>query len=362
MKQIHLDFGIRSYTVRIEPDFTALGTEMQKLEASKLLVLTDSNVSKLYLNEVYTVLQAACPGKVATAAFPAGEQSKTMQTVQHLYEACIRNGLDRKSVIVALGGGVVGDMAGFVAATYMRGIRYVQLPTTLLAQADSSVGGKVGLDFDGYKNIVGAFKQPALVYINCTTLTTLPARAFAAGMGEVIKYGVIRDKAFLNDLKENAPAVKALDAVAIEHVVEVCCRLKADIVQADETESGVRAILNFGHTVGHAIESAKGFTLLHGECVGIGMACALHIANKRGFVTDAELTNVCALLCAYGLKTRVCDLSAKTVLAYMEKDKKKEAGNIKFILPHPIGNAEVFTDVTKAEIMQALQKILVDWE
>ncbi len=358
MKRIPLDFDKRAYDICIAQDFSALRNEIEKLGASKILIITDSNVSALYLKTVYDVLCGICP-TIASVQFVAGEQSKHLQTVQYLYDACVQNELDRKSLIVALGGGVVGDIAGFVAASYMRGIRFVQIPTTLLSQTDSSVGGKVGVDFAGLKNIIGAFKQPALVYINVQTLSTLPAREFSAGMGEVIKYGVIRDAAFLNYLKDNAQKITALEFEAMETVLEKCCRIKADVVEHDETENGLRAILNFGHTLGHAIESAKGFALLHGECVGLGMVCALDIAKKRGYVSEADVQAVVKLLEIYNIPTHVGGLDVQTVAMYMTKDKKMENGVLKFVLPQPMGDAKIFKDVTATEIADAIQAVLI---
>ncbi len=357
MKRIHLDFDKRAYDICIERDFNALRGEIENLKPSKLLIITDSNVSPLYLKTVYDALSGIC-ATVASAQFIAGEESKHLQTVQHLYKACVQNGLDRKSVIVALGGGVVGDVAGFVAASFMRGIRFVQIPTTLLSQTDSSVGGKVGVDFAGYKNIIGAFKQPSLVYINIQTLSTLPAREFAAGMGEVIKYGVIREKEFLNYLNDNSAGIRALENEAMETVLEKCCRIKADVVEQDETESGLRAILNFGHTIGHAIESAKGFMLLHGECVGIGMIAALEIAKKRGYVSEDEVLNVRKLLCTYQIPVLADGLDVRTVKEYMTKDKKMEDGVLKFILPQPLGEAKIFNDISSSEIACAIEAVL----
>ena len=358
MKRIHLDFDKRAYDICIAQDFALLADEVKKLNASKILIITDSNVSKLYLKEVYDILKGVCT-TVASAQFAAGEMSKNLATIQRLYEACVQNGLDRKSVIVALGGGVVGDMAGFVAASFMRGIRFVQIPTTLLAQTDSSVGGKVGVDFAGYKNIIGAFKQPALVYINAQTLKSLPPREFAAGMGEVIKYGIIRDAAFLDYLKANAQRIRSFATDEIETVLEKCCRIKADVVEQDETEGGLRAILNFGHTVGHAIESAKDFSLLHGECVGLGMICALSIAQERGWVSQADVEKVRELLAIYDIKTQVDGLSVDTVADFMMKDKKVENGVLKFVLAEPMGNAKIVTDVTKQELSDAIKAVLV---
>ncbi len=357
MNRLHMNFDGRGYDICITQGFERLINEIEALNPSKILIITDSNVSGLYLKQVYDVLSGVC-SSVASVEFVAGETQKNLQTVQNLFAACLQNGLDRKSMIVALGGGVVGDMAGFVAASYMRGIRYVQVPTTLLAQTDSSVGGKVGVDFGGYKNCVGFFKQPNLVYANALTLSTLPKREFAAGMGEVIKYGIIRDGEFLRYIQTNANAITSLSPEHIEHVLEVCCRIKAEVVLSDETENGVRAILNFGHTIGHAIESALGFSLLHGECVGIGMLAALEIAKLRGFVSEDEISMVADLLEKFDLPIAVSGIDADTVMSYVAKDKKMENGVLKFILPKEMGFAEIYTDVSVDELCAGIRRIL----
>ncbi len=358
MNRLQMNFDGREYDICITQGFDALRSEIAKLKPSKIMVVTDSNVSELYLKKVYTALEGICCA-LASVEFVAGEARKNLATVQRLYAACLQNGLDRKSVIIALGGGVVGDMAGFVAASYMRGIRYVQVPTTLLAQTDSSVGGKVGVDFDGYKNCVGFFKQPNLVYANAETLMTLPKREFAAGMGEVIKYGIIRDIDFLKYIYNNAQAILSLSIPHISHVLEVCCRIKAEIVLEDETEKGNRALLNFGHTIGHAVESAMDFTLLHGECVALGMIAALEIAKLRGNVTEEEMGVVIQLLEKFSLPTTVSGLGEDIVLSYLSKDKKMENGVLKFILPEKMGMANIYTDVTRDELCAGIQRILL---
>jgi len=357
MERIRLDFYKRAYDICITQGFDALAEETAKLKPSKIMIISDSNVSPLYLKTVRDTLLNACP-RVTTASFNAGEQSKHLETVQNLYDACINNGLDRKSLIVALGGGVVGDVAGFVSATYMRGIRFIQVPTSLLAQTDSSVGGKVGVDFAGCKNIVGAFKQPSLVYINTDTLNTLPEREFAAGMGEVIKYGFICDKTFLNYLEENADAICKLKHEQLSYIIASSCRFKAMVVSADETELGLRAILNFGHTIGHAIESAKNFAFLHGECVGLGMKAAMYIAFQRGYVSSEDLKVLDKLLNIYALPRTVEGLDIDTLFLFLSKDKKSENGIIKFILPNPVGEAKIFTDLTREELESGMKAVI----
>ncbi len=357
MYKLHLDFIHSAYDIQITNDFALLKSEVEQLSPSKILIITDSNVSKLYLKMVYDALFDVCD-TVASVEFTAGEKSKNLTTVQYLYEACVCNNLDRKSIIIALGGGVVGDMAGFVAASYMRGIRFVQIPTTLLSQTDSSVGGKVGVDFAGYKNIIGAFKQPSLVYINTDTLKTLPLREFACGMGEVIKYGAIADASFLTLLSENAVDIQALEPLIMKRIIAACCRMKADIVRKDEKENDLRAVLNFGHTIGHAIESALDFSLLHGECVAIGMMAALRISQKRGWVNADDVALLKKLLQRYNLPAVANDLDVTAVTANLKKDKKIEKDILKFVLVEPMGCAKVVTDVTQEELTDAIESVL----
>ena len=360
MQTLHLDFGKRSYDIVISDSFAEFPRAFSAVCGGKVLIVSDSNVAPLYLDEVRRLLYCAGFSRESTAdiVIEAGEQSKNMEVLQTIYDACIRHGMDRKSTVLALGGGVVGDMAGYAAATYMRGISFVQVPTTLLAQTDSSVGGKVGIDYAGVKNIIGAFKQPALVYINTNTLKTLPKREIAAGMAEVIKYGFIKNAAFLEYLDEKCDKVNVLDAETMQAVIYNCCAVKAAVVQQDETETGLRAILNFGHTVGHGIESAKNFALLHGECVALGMLAALDVALGRGYVSEADLEKCRQLLCAYSLPEKTGGISTKLVLDYMKNDKKKENGSLRFVLPRPVGAADIYTDVTQAELTHAVEAVL----
>ena len=290
-------------------------------------------------------------------SFPAGEENKGMDTILGICKACIDNGLDRKSMILALGGGVVGDMAGFAAAIYMRGIDFVQIPTTLLSQSDSSVGGKTGIDFMESKNILGAFHQPRLVYINVETLKTLPRREFISGMGEVIKHGIIRDAGFYKFLKENSEQVKSLETDVLIRMAKRNCEIKAEVVEQDEKENGLRAILNFGHTIGHAVESAFNFTKTHGECVGLGMAAAAYISKERGMIEDNELNDIESVLAEYGFEVKAEIDDPQRVYEFMQKDKKKTAGKLKFVLPVSIGEVMQTRDVEESEIFAAIDHI-----
>lgn len=358
MERLHLKFDKRSYDIVIDDGFEALGREVEKAcGRQKILLVMDNSVAAFYGKAVAAVLRNA-GFDVGTFSFEAGEQSKGHEILLQIYRACILYQLDRKSIIAALGGGVTGDMAGFAAASYMRGIEFVQIPTTLLAQTDSSVGGKVGIDFAGVKNIVGAFKQPSLVYINHATLKTLPKREFAAGMAEVIKYGIIYDATFFKYLEQNAARIAALEPEALAYVIRRCCEIKAEVVTQDETEQGLRAILNFGHTVGHGIESAKEFELLHGECVAIGMVAACKLALDMGLIGKEVLNSLTSILENYALPTSVSGIDAGQIESYMKNDKKKIGANLKFILPQEIGRVGIYTDVEERSIRAAVEYIL----
>ena len=260
-------------------------------------------------------------------------------------------------MIAALGGGVCGDMAGFAAAIYMRGIDFIQIPTTLLAQSDSSVGGKTGVDFMGAKNILGSFHQPKLVYINTSVLKTLPRREFICGMGEVIKHALIRDREFYDFLFENHERIKELSPGILCDMAYTNCLIKADIVKADEFENGIRAYLNFGHTTGHAIEAAAGYDISHGECVALGMIAASFISYKRGILKKEELIGTEELIRLYGARTRIKTDNADKIYELMQKDKKKSEGKLKFILPKTVGEVFSADDVSREEIYDAIRYI-----
>lgn len=351
--------GVFSYSIYLEPDFDRLPDALEPLQVEdrRLCIVSDSNVHERYGEKVKSLLAGHC-AKVTSFVFPAGEENKTLDTVKALYEHLILEKFDRKDLLIALGGGVVGDLTGFAAATYLRGIDFVQIPTTLLSQVDSSIGGKTGVDFDAYKNMVGAFHMPKLVYMNLGTLNTLSERQFACGMGEIIKHGLIQDREYFTWLKENSKSVMNREYEALLPMVEGSCRIKRHVVEEDPTEKGIRAWLNFGHTVGHAIEKLKNFQLCHGECVAIGSAAAAYLSMKRGLITEAEEADIYETLKLYGLPVSVDHLSAEEVLKTTKLDKKMEGGHIKFVLLKRIGEAAVYKDVEDAELLEAIHYVL----
>ena len=354
---MHVNLGDNSYNILFSDSFNGLPEAMAYINApKKLLIVTDSNVEPLYAGEVNKLLALnGYDSKIYS--FEAGEENKRMDTVLGICGACIGHEMDRGSMIVALGGGVVGDMAGFAAAIFMRGINFVQIPTTLLSQSDSSVGGKTGIDFMDSKNILGSFHQPKLVYINVNTLKTLPEEQFISGMGEVIKHGIIRDREFFDYLERNSEKIKMLESETLIEMDKINCAIKAEVVEQDEKETGLRAILNFGHTIGHAVESAYDFKMTHGECVGVGMLGAAYIAYRRCMITEAILNSIENILNIYGFKIRVRLPMKETVFSFMQKDKKKLNGKLKFVLPKEIGKVIQTTDVSREEIFEAFNYI-----
>lgn len=357
MDRLYVNLGENSYDICFTDSFGALTEELQKIDApKKILIVTDSNVEPLYAGEVNDILIKAGYDS-SIYAFPAGEENKGMDTILGICGACVKNGLDRKSMIIALGGGVVGDMAGFAAAIYMRGIKFIQIPTTLLSQSDSSVGGKTGIDFMESKNILGAFHQPKLVYINVNTLKTLSPVQFVSGMGEVIKHGIIRDKEFYDFIKNNVELVKSLDTDTLIKMCKRNCEIKANVVEQDEKEMGLRAILNFGHTIGHAAESALNFTMTHGECVGLGMAAVCKIAVDRGMIDKEIAEDIENVMVSYGFNVKAELPTKEEILAFMQKDKKKADGKLSFVLPVKIGEVIRTKDVTVDEIYGAIDYI-----
>ena len=346
------------YPIGFEENFSNLAQAMRAegLVDRKICIVTDSNVGPLYESAVEEVLRKVS-SDISVFTFEAGEKNKNLDTVSSLYQTLIQNGLDRKSILVALGGGVVGDLTGFGAATYLRGIDFIQIPTTLLAQVDSSVGGKTGVDFQHYKNMVGAFHQPKLVYMNLSTLTTLPAEQFACGMGEILKTGLICDGEFFRFVCREQESIKALDMKLIAAMVRRCCEIKAGVVERDPKEQGERALLNLGHTVGHAVEKLKNFTLLHGQCVGAGLVAAAYLSMKRGLLNEQEYQEICRGCADYDLPIHVDGLIPRDVLATTKKDKKMEQGHIKFILMDGIGKSFIDKTVTDAEMLSCIQEI-----
>ena len=322
----------------------------------RMAVVTDSVVGPLYLERVAESLKAAGYA-VSAYEFPAGEKSKKFGTLSDILEFLARERVTRADCLAALGGGVVGDLTGYAAATYLRGIGFVQMPTTLLSQVDSSIGGKTGVDFDSYKNMVGAFHMPRLVYMSLGALKTLPERQFAAGMAEVIKNGLIQDRAYYEWLNGHRQEIRSGAYEAILSMVYESCRIKKQVVEEDPTEQGIRAWLNFGHTAGHAVEKLKHFEWHHGECVSVGCAAAAWISLRRGLITEEEYEGMEETLRSFGLPVRVADVSPESALEAVRHDKKMEAGKIKFILLKKIGEAFVAPDVEDEEILDAIRHV-----
>lgn len=347
------------YNINIEQDFNGLPAlfESPWLKNRKLCILTDSTVGSYYLDTVMDIAREYT-AKAVSYTFEAGEKSKNLDTIEDFYEKLIKEHFDRNDVIAALGGGVTGDMAGFAAATYLRGIRVVQIPSSLVAMVDSSIGGKTGVDFRGYKNMVGSFHQPSAVYINVSMLSTLTDQQYYSGFGEVVKHGLIRDVKYLDYIKDNYNGINSRDLSVLEEIVAGSCNIKRAVVENDPEEKGERAVLNFGHTLGHAIEKLKDFSMLHGECVSAGMAAAAYISMKRGMLSQEEYNGICQVLKDLKLPVKIDGLNAEDIINISKSDKKMDAGKIKFILLNGMGNAVICNDVTDSEMRGALDTVL----
>ena len=304
-----------------------------------------------------TKILSGCCREVTSYVFPAGEENKNLKTVQGAYEHLILNHYDRKDLLVALGGGVTGDLCGFVAATYLRGVDFVQIPTTLLSQVDSGIGGKTGVDFDSYKNMVGAFHMPKLVYTNVSVLRTLPDDQFSGGMGEVIKHGLILDKEYFDWIQTNRAKILAKDADTLKLLIQGSDFIKREVVEIDPTEQNERATLNFGHTLGHAIEKLKNFTMLHGHCVGLGCVAAARISCLKGTLSETEADDIKHTMASFELPTTVDGLIWKEVFDATKSDKKMEAGRVKFVLLNGIGDAYVDHSLSEDEIRAGFEAV-----
>lgn len=353
---IHVNLGPRSYDIAITSDVPlSLGPFAAARTRGRLaFVVTDERVA-LHAHAAARSLEAA-GFRTATTVLPPGEAQKSLNVVSSLYDRLADLRADRSTLIVPVGGGVMGDLAGFIAATFNRGLPLLMVPTTLLAMVDSSVGGKVGINHPKAKNLIGAFHQPVGVWIDTAVLGTLPDREYGSGLAEVVKYGVILDAEFFAFLEENADAVRQRDAGAVRHVVARCCRLKADVVERDEREeTGLRAALNYGHTFAHAFETAAGYGgWLHGEAVAAGMVCASVLAERRGLI-PAELTQrQVTLLQKFGLPVAPEAWDTEALIATMRSDKKAVAGQMRFILPRRLGEVALFDDVPDADVRAVL--------
>ena len=350
--------GGAGYLIYPEDSFDQLALRMKTLECAgcRVCVVTDSNVEKLYLQCVLDALRDAC-AQITSFVFPAGEEHKNLDEIRRLYAHLIEQGFDRRDILVALGGGVCGDMTGFTAATYLRGIRFVQIPTTLLSQVDSSIGGKTGVDFDSYKNMVGAFHQPSMVFLNPGTLQTLDETQFASGMGEVLKHGLIRDAAYYEWCLDHMSEIGERQGEVLKEMVVRSIAVKRAIVQKDPLEKGERALLNFGHTAGHAIEKLLNFKLAHGACVNLGVVAAAFISWKRGNISEEIFYEIRDMSVAFDLPISYEGPAPEEILETMRKDKKSLGGRIRMILLKKLGSAYIDDTVTDDEILEALRFI-----
>ncbi len=348
-----------SYPILFEKSFEKLSEAITEagLAGRRCCIVCDTNTGRLYAEAVRKEISRVCKD-VACFSFQAGEEQKNLDTISAIYGHLIQAGMDRTGFLAALGGGVVGDMTGFAAATYLRGVDFIQIPTTLLSQVDSSVGGKTGVDYREFKNMVGAFYQPRCVYMNMSTLKTLPAVEFTSGMGEVLKTGLICDGDFFRRTVKSYDALTAFDMDALASVVRRCCEIKAGIVERDPREQGERALLNLGHTVGHAVEKLLHFELRHGQCVGIGLAFAARLSCERGELSEEEKQEILEGLIRYSLPVTVSGLSKEQIYDTLGKDKKVKNGKLRFILMKGLGNSFICDTVTRPEIMQALSEVI----
>ncbi|HKJ94457.1 MAG TPA: 3-dehydroquinate synthase [Gammaproteobacteria bacterium] len=354
---LHVDLGERSYPIYIGQGLIGAAQPLARhLAGTQVLVVTNETVAPLHLD---TLLSGLGDHPVETVVLPDGERYKTLETVNRIYDRLLESRFNRSCTIVALGGGVVGDMAGFAAATYQRGVAFIQVPTTLLALVDSSVGGKTGVNHPLGKNMIGAFHQPRCVIADTTLLATLPDRELRAGIAEIIKYGLLGDYAFFQWLEKHLGELLARERLALNNVIEQSCRDKAHIVAADERESGQRALLNLGHTFGHAIETAMGYgTWLHGEAVAAGMCMAARVSWEAGWMNASALARVEALIQAAGLPTEPPPIAPERFIELMSVDKKAHEGRLRLVLMEGIGNALV----TDAFPPEALERTLTHYD
>ncbi|MCU7243492.1 MAG: 3-dehydroquinate synthase [Microcystis aeruginosa WS75] len=348
----------RSYNILIEKGSLAnLGAEMSQLSLGKKVLLVSNPEIFEYYGQIAVNSLEKGGFTVSTHLIPAGENYKTLDSIAQVYDSALAHRLERSSTMVALGGGVIGDMTGFAAATWLRGVNFVQVPTTLLAMVDASIGGKTGVNHPQGKNLIGAFYQPKLVLIDPEVLKSLPVREFRAGMAEVIKYGVIWDAELFKQLEDsdNLASFSQIDGQLLQTIITKSCQAKADVVSKDEKEAGLRAILNYGHTIAHGIESLTGYTKInHGEAVAMGMVAAGAIAVKLGMWTEAENQRQTALIAKAGLETQIPPLNPDQMIEMLTADKKVKDGKVRFILPTAIGKVTISDRVTPSMVREVL--------
>ncbi len=356
MEKITVSLGDRSYPITVAAGLFNDPASFWPLKAGdNAMLVTNETLAPLYLDKLSTLLSQAGV-KVDQVILPDGEKYKTLAVMDEVFTALLQKPHGRDTTLIALGGGVIGDLTGFAAASYQRGVRFIQVPTTLLSQVDSSVGGKTAVNHPLGKNMIGAFYQPASVVVDTDCLTTLPARELASGLAEVIKYGIILDGDFFQWLEQNLDALLALDEKAMAYCIRRCCELKAEVVAADEREMGLRALLNLGHTFGHAIEAHMGYgNWLHGEAIAAGMVMAARTAERLGQFSSADTDRIIALLLRAGLPVHgPASMKAEEYLPHMMRDKKVLAGEMRLVLPLAIGRSEVRAGVAHDMVLAAI--------
>jgi 3-dehydroquinate synthase len=358
MHTVNVSLGDRSYDIEIGSGLDEAGGRIRDLGfGKKIALITNPTIKNLYGQRIVESLKKA-GFMVMSIDIPDGEQYKSLDWANAIYTALLINGFDRKSALVAFGGGVIGDLTGFAAATFMRGVPFIQVPTTLLAMVDSSVGGKTGVNHPMGKNMIGAFYQPKKVLMDLSVLKSLPQEELLSGMAEVIKYGVIWDSAFFEYLDDNREKILSLDPDALLHVIRRSCEIKADVVSRDEREGSLRAILNFGHTIGHAVETAENYTIRHGYAVAIGMVYAGRLAQKTGLCDASVPDRIENLVAAYGLPTNLAALSRKPtateLMGTMQIDKKAEGGKVKFVLPTRVGEVVITREWEERQLQELI--------
>ena len=354
MKTLEVDLGSRSYPIHIGTDLIDQAELFSACEkASSLYIVTNTTVAPLYAQRLTQTLEKL--GKsVRTIVLPDGESYKDWKNLQLIFDELLKHGAERQTMLLALGGGVIGDMTGFAAASFMRGIRFIQVPTTLLAQVDSSVGGKTGINHPLGKNMIGAFHQPVAVIADLNTLKTLPPRELSAGLAEVVKHGAIADAQFLDWIEANAKELLACDTKAMAHAVLRSCEIKSAVVSADEREGGIRATLNFGHTFGHAIEAGMGYgEWLHGEAVGCGMVMGVNLSCRLKHISQIEVDRLTQIIQSMNLPTEPPKFGAERYMDLMQVDKKTEGGQIRYVVLEKIGKAQV-KSVPDAQVIETL--------
>lgn len=358
METVRVELGERSYDIVIDSGILPnIGEAIKGFAFSKVAVVSNPTVFNLYGDMVINSLKNA-GFEPLHIIIPDGEEYKNYNQTYQILTELLKNRLDRKSYLVALGGGVIGDITGFAASIYMRGINFIQIPTTLLSQVDSSVGGKTGVNHELGKNMIGTFYQPKLVWIDIDTLKTLPKRELLCGIAEIIKYGIIWDEGLFEFLEKNRDCILTLDAKRLTHIIRRSCEIKAEVVSKDEREAGLRAILNYGHTIGHAVETETSYSsFLHGEAVAIGMYIEARLSEIIGILNKNDVLRIKALIDTFGLPSELpADLNTNNLISHMKLDKKVEAGQMKFILPEKIGRVKIQKAINIDDIKKAVAK------